>query len=467
MQRREFLQRSGWSLAALASTSTLTACSAPSTPPASYAAQNAQGHLLWQNWSGSQHAYPVQRLAPMNATELATQLAQAAQPIRPVGAGHSFNGQCATEGSLLSLDFLQGIEQHDAAQHQATVWAGTRLSQLGEQLAAIGQEMWTLPDINKQTLAGALATGTHGSGVDIPAMHGRVLGFELITVDGQTLWCSPTQESEVFHAALVGLGSFGVMTRVQLANWALQLTKRQTQVRPLAQMLQDWPALQQRHRQAEFFYLPSTGLAVQVLHDAANGTRQPRGEDQDMQALMDLKQLRDWFAWSPRIRRFLAQRLGQSHGTEVAVDHSWRLLSSERSVRFHEMEYHVPLDQQLAAFAQIVEIIETEFPEVFFPIELRTVAADQQAWLSPFYQRATGSIAIHAYYVEDYHKLFTRLEPVLRQYQGRPHWGKMHQLVGRDFAELYPQWEQVCRVRAQLDPKQRLLNPYLKTIWGV
>lgn len=462
INRRQFLG----STVVLAATPLLPGCS-KHTEQAAPAVTDAQGHYLWQNWAGIESAYPSQRLAPGNRDELRQMLKNAIMPIRTVGAGHSFNGQCATSGTLLTLDGFSGLAGHSQTNHTATVYAGTRLQQLGQLLQDIGQDMVNIPDINKQTLAGAIATGTHGSGFTLPALHGRVQSFKLMTVAGEELKCSLTEHAEIFRAALVGLGSFGIVTEYTLENWPLARTERQVTIVPLEQMLSDWQLHYQTNRNAEFFYIPFTGTAVRILHNSTSKEASPRGEDKDMESLMDLKKLRDYFSWAPSLRRRIANMVADSHGTEYAVDYGWKLLASERSVRFIEMEYHLPLDQQLPALQEVIATIEKERPDVFFPIECRVIKGDNAAWLSPFYERDTGSIAVHAYYQDDYQFLYDLVEPILKRYGGRPHWGKLHSLTDNELALLYPQWQAAKAVRKELDPQGKLLNPYLQKIWGL
>ncbi len=229
-------------------------------------------------------------------------------------------------------------------------------------------------------------------------------------------------------------------------------------------MLAEWPAQYAKNRNAEFFYIPFTGLAMRVLHNQTDKAVTARGEDKDMESLMDLKKLRDYVSWSPSLRRRVANMVADNHGTEYAVDYGWKLLASERSVRFHEMEYHLPLEAQLDALKEVIAVIESQRHDVFFPIEARVIQGDDRAWLSPFYQRDTGSIAVHAYYEDDYQFLYDLVEPILKKHGGRPHWGKLHSLTEKDFVQLYPQWQQVKAIRQQLDPQGKLVNPYLKRV---
>ena len=179
----------------------------PAGPPDT----DGAGHLVWRNWSGIQSSYPSNRAAPANEDELASLLKSAPGPIRPVGAGHSFQPLVPTNGTLLTLDRMSGVLAHDPAALTAQVRAGTRLGDLGPALAAIGQEMPNLPDINKQSLGGALGTGTHGTGHGLKAIHGEVLSFRLATLGGDILDCSADHHPEIFNAARVNLGAFGVV----------------------------------------------------------------------------------------------------------------------------------------------------------------------------------------------------------------------------------------------------------------
>jgi FAD-linked oxidoreductase len=432
----------------------------PPAPPVA----DATGRLLWRNWSGIQSSYPALRAAPASEDALAEQLRQAPAPIRPVGAGHSFTGLVPTAGTLLSLDALHGVIDQDTEQHRATVWAGTRLGDLGPALVAIGQEMRSLPDINKQSLGGAIGTGTHGTGGRYPAIHGDVQAFRLITPAGDVLDCSAARHPEVFAAARVGLGAFGVITRVTLQNRPLSRVRKRVYLQPLLDITRDWPRLTASHDKVEFFAFPFSGLAAVITTDPTDAPLQPRGPDQDTDTLLSLKRLRDVLGPVPAVRRWLTAKLMSGLPPEESVDDSWKLLSNERPVRFNEMEFHLPRETQMQALTEVMAIIERGHDEVFFPLEVRSIAPDD-AWLSPFYGRESGSIAVHAFYKDDYRRLFAAVEPVLRRHGGRPHWGKLHTLRAADLAALYPRWRDAMDVRQSLDPEGRMLNDHLRRLF--
>jgi len=433
--------------------------------PAALPATDAQGRVVWQNWAGMEHSYPAQRAAPASEAELAQVLRSAPVPIRPVGAGHSFTALVPTDGTLLSLDRMTGLVSHDAAAMTATVRAGTRLSALGPALAAIGQEMPNLPDINKQTLGGAMATGTHGTGKGITALHGQVTALMIVTPAGEVVECSRDVRPELFHSARVSLGAFGVLSEVTLANQPLSRVRKEVRLVDTEALLKDWPALAARHRNAEFLVLPFTGKSALITHDVTDEPVRPRGPDQDADTLMSLKTLRDVFEFTPGLRKQLASAALADIPPEIAIDEGWKLLSNERPVRFKEMEYHLPIAEQVGALREIIARIEREATDVFFPIEARIIALDD-AWLSPFYSQESGSIAVHAYYKEPHDWMARLAEPVLREAGGRPHWGKLHSLGAAELAALYPQFAEANAVRRSLDPQGRMMNPFLQKIFG-
>ena len=433
----------------------------PEAPPA----LNAQGRVLWSNWAGNATAYPAARAAPASEADLIAAMQSARHPVRPVGSGHSFTALVPTEGTLLSLDRLAGLVSHDAAARTATIRAGTKLSALGPLLAGIGQEMPNLPDINKQTLAGAMATGTHGTGKGFKALHGEVTAMRLVLPSGEVAECSRDQRPELFHAARVSLGAFGVLSQATLQNRPIERVRKVVTLVDTEQLLRDWPGLASQHRNAEFLVLPFTGKSALITHDATTEPVRPRPPDQDVDTLMDLKRLRDLFEFTPALRRRAAQTAMADIPPEVAIDEGWKLLSNERPVRFKEMEYHLPIAEQVAALREVIARIERDAPGVFFPIEARIIAPDD-AWLSPFYGRESGSIAVHAWYKEDHDWMFQLIEPVLREAGGRPHWGKLHSLSAAELTALYPMFAEAQALRRTVDPAGRMLNPFVQRIFG-
>jgi FAD-linked oxidoreductase len=431
----------------------------PRSPPA------LQGDkVLWRNWSGIQHAYPARRAGPASEAELAEVIKTAPAPVRVVGAGHSFTALAVTPGTLVSLDGMSGIVGWDG--DEAIVRAGTRLGALGPALAEHGRAMANLPDINKQSLGGALGTGTHGTGSTLKAIHGDVTALKLVTAKGEVIDCDAKTKPEIFNAARVSLGALGVITEARLKTIPNKRVHRRVWLDPFEKALAEAEARWAQHRNYEFYAVPFTGLAACIAHDETDEPARPREADSDTAFLDALRGLRNLLSWSPSLRKAAAKALLGGEKPQEAVDEGWKLLSTERPVRFNEMEFHLPHDRQLAALKEVVETIEKHRPDVFFPIEVRRIAPDD-AWLSPFQGEPRGSVAVHCYYKDQYDFLFTLIQPIFLRHGGRPHWGKLHSLRGDQLAALYPRWNDWLAVRKALDPEGRFLNLYLEGMLGL
>lgn len=353
-----------------------------------------QRRIPWSNWSGSQRCFPQARKAPRSLVELQEMIAAAPGHIRPVGAGHSFMPLVPTEDTIVSLSRMSGVVSHDAASLQAVIRGGTRLGDIGAPLAKRGQALVNMPDIDEQTLAGALGTATHGTGVTLGCMSSFVEGLQLVTASGEVLECNRHNNADLFNAARVNLGALGVVTEVRMQNLGLYSLKRETTWMPIEDILDTAESVAESNRNFEFYYIPFSGMGFQDIHNLT--TESPSSTE-----LMDqndgtetLRQVRDWLGWSPKVRELVLSSYLKTVNKEVTVAASWQTYAKERNVRFNEMEYHLPRDNALKAFREIKAVVEKNFPEVFFPFEVRFIKSDD-IWLSPFYGRETCSIAVH------------------------------------------------------------------------
>lgn len=425
----------------------------------------AAGKTRWSNWSGLQYCDAEAIAVPADTDALRALLRGSSGPIRPVGAGHSFTGLVPTSGTVVSLDRLNALVAHDAEALTATVGAGVRLFALGEQLWNIGQSMHALPDINKQSLAGAISTATHGAGRELGSLSSTVTGLELMTADGEVVACDATKNAELFDAARVSLGSLGILTQVRLQNRARLSLKRHTWFEPIADALDAAEERSRTFRHFEFYYVTFTGMAYCISHEESQEAETPRALNAENEGNEELMSLRDWTSWAPWLRRLIAQGLIANQQTENVVGPAWRLLSTDRPKRFNEMEYHLPREALRSCLEEVIGAVERH-NEVYFPIEVRFVK-DDEAWLSPFYRRPSASIAVHMGHTQDHAFFFSEIEPIFRRFEGRPHWGKLHSLKAADFAALYPKWSDFTAARAACDPSGRFLNTHLREVFGV
>jgi FAD-linked oxidoreductase len=419
----------------------------------------------WSNWSGSAKAASASLQTPADAAAVQQLLRETTGVVRCVGAGHSFTPLVPTDGTILSLDRMAGLIGHNKSTMTASFHAGTRLAQLSRQLDLVGLGLRNLPDVDAQSFAGAISTATHGTGADLPALHADVQALQIVTPRGELLECSATKQPDLFAAAKVSMGSLGVLTQATTTVLPAYGLQRKVWLKPVEELLQIAPTLAQQHRHFEFYYLPFTGYAAAITHDVYTGTEVVHPEAADEEMLRDLRHLRDWLGRFPDLRRWVAKKLIDPNQTEQAQDRSWKLLSTQRPTKFNETECHVPRELGIACVREVIQVLERR-NDVFFPMEFRFIKADD-AWLSPFYQRDSCSIAVHAAVGEPYDYLVSEIAPVFRKFQGRPHWGKLHGHTAADLSALYPRWKDFLAVRAQLDPTGRMLNPHLRSLFGI
>ncbi|WP_109356342.1 D-arabinono-1,4-lactone oxidase [Sphingorhabdus sp. EL138] len=422
------------------------------------------GERAWVNWSGIQKATPKSLLAPANAKELAAQIRTTPAPVRPVGSGHSFTPLCPSEGTMIDVSAMSGLVSHDIAAGIARMGAGTRLQQAARLLHEQGLAFANLPDIDVQTLAGGFGTATHGTGRNLTAIHDYVRGFEMVTPAGETLEVSADQQPELFQAGKVSLGVLGIIARYDLAVEPAFNLHRRVKLVKTEEILDQYLALSEKHRNFEALFFPGTGHGATLIHDKYDGAVEGEEPNQDEDFLADLRQLRDYFGWWPWLRRKIFETSTDPDTGEDMTDAGWKLLATSRPTKFNEMEYHIPLDNGMETLRKVLSKMESR-KDAFFPIEARVTAPDD-AWLSPFNDGRRLSIAIHAQADENYEFFFSEFEPIFRAAGGRPHWGKLHSLTAKDLAALYPQFGAFNDLRQQLDPDGKMLNPYMAKLLG-
>jgi len=426
------------------------------------ACQPAPDPRAWRNWSGSQTSRPAAWLKPRDEAELASQLRQARGQIRVTGASHSFSALCKTPDTLVSIDQLQGIVSHDAAQLQATIWAGTRLNDLGEPLWALGQGLTNQGDIDVQSLAGACGTSTHGTGRTLGSFSAQVRGVRLVTPEGEVIEADAQRDSEIWRAASTSLGALGVISQIRLQNRARYSLAEHEFLLPLDEVLPRLDQFARDNTHAEFFvFFESDQAIVKLLNETdAEPTPAPAFE-LPVDPVLDLT---SHIAHGiPGMDGPMQKLLTLLHSEVRRSDRSYRIYPSARESRFNEMEYEIPAERGRECLEEILATVRKSGLRTLFPLEYRFVAADD-VWLSPFFGRDSVSISAHQHASTDYRPLFSLVEPIFWKYGGRPHWGKLHTLDARRLAELYPHWDDFRRVRERLDPKGRMLNEHLRRL---
>jgi len=413
----------------------------------------------WQNWSGNQSANPANLVFATSEAQLRQTLRDSSGTIRPFGGSHSFSAVVPSDDTLVSLEALAGLRGQDG--DIFTYGGGTRLAMASAQANGMGYSFANEPDINLQSLAGAIATSTHGTGTALQSLSGQVESLRLILADGEALNLT-RDDGDAFLAACCSVGALGVVSEVGFRHEPAYRLKELTWTLPLQEAMDFVEQEKDNVRHIEFFAFP---LGEQAIVKTMEITDDPddSSEREDSNDLLELVcKLAMRAGWlTPNLQKLVTLFVEDS--TYVGPAH--KVFANRRTVRFNEMEYTVPAEDGIACLQEVCETIRKQDINVFFPIEFRYVAADDRL-LSMYHDRPGASLSIHQYFAQDYQPLFTAVEPILRRYAGRPHWGKLHTLGQRELRELYPAFDSFQAVRRELDPQGRMLNEHLKKLFG-
>ena len=407
---------------------------------------------------------PSARLAPANEQEVIDILNSNNKKIRMVGSGHSFSPLAATDDVLVSLSRLSGLIDSRDELKQSMFFAGTRIADMTDPLDKIGQGLINIADIDRQTLAGAIATSTHGTGLGLGSYSSYVRGLRLVTANGEVIDCDEKNLPEIFQAACVSLGSLGIITRVNIQNREQYRLKKSVWAAPTEEILEQVEDLTANYRHFEMFPMVNADVCLaQTIEETFEPvSAQSLTEEEDD----TLQLLQKYGGYAPSIRSWLINSIVGSMDRVEAVGNSHDILANARNMRFNEMEYQVPAEAGPACLREILATIKKKKIDIVFPLEYRYVAADNR-WLSMFSGRDSCSISVHHFADYDYKPYFAEIEPIFWKYAGRPHWGKLHTLTAVQLKQLYPNWQDFLSVRAALDPSKRFLNSHLSSVFGV
>jgi FAD-linked oxidoreductase len=428
----------------------------------------------WSNWAGWVRAQPQLTSRPSSETELVSAVRDGPAPVRVVGSGHSFTALGQTDGTLISLDGLQGVVATDAGAETATVRAGTKIHAMGRALFDAGVGLKNQGDIDRQSIGGAVGTGTHGTGPTLGSLSAEVKGFRLVTAAGDVLDCSAASNADVWEAGGVSFGSLGVMSEITLGVRKAYKLRERNWLMPTDECWRDLAKHRDGHRHFEFFWFPyADAVVAKSLDDTEEDVAAPLSADQMAARGERVSADQRMFKYGCEAARLvpaLSARLQRTFtrgamGASSRARWSHEIFPSARTVKFNEMEYAVPAANGADCIREIAEVIRTRKIAGVYPLEFRFVRSDD-IWLSPFYKREAVTISVHQYHRQSYDTLFQAAEAVFKRYGGRPHWGKLHTLEARDFEKRYPRWGDYLALRRRLDPTGRLLNPYLKGIFG-
>lgn len=429
----------------------------------------------WRNWSRVESARPAYSAHPTSADEVVAIVRHARElnlPVKAIGAGHSFTAIAAAPGIQMDLAGLEGILHVDIEKRQVTLGAGTNLYQLPALLAPYGLAMENLGDIDRQTIAGATSTGTHGTGEAFRGISAQLVAATLVTGDGSVLRVNASENPELLPAVTLGLGALGILVELTVQcvpAFALHALERPERFETV---LDEYQARVNSCDHFEFYWFPHTDTVL-----TKTNTRLPADA-----GLSPLGAAKRWFddtlmsngvfaltcgtgsgipALIPGINKLASTLTGDREFTDISTS----VFTTKRTVRFREMEYAVPRESIPDAVRAIRKLIADRGWRISFPIEVRAAAADD-LWLSTAHGRKTGYIAVHRYWRENHLEYFHAVEDIMRGFAGRPHWGKIHFQDAESLSANYPRFADFLALRDRLDPDRIFTNPYLDRVLG-
>jgi len=385
----------------------------------------------WSNWSGRHQCEPSDVHFARSVDDVSAVVAAAnaaGRRLRVVGAGHSHYPLVPTEGLILDVSGLAGVLETSPKRRTARVRAGTPIHALGRPLHDAGLALANQGDIDRQTIAGAVATGTHGTGRGLKNLSAAVRAVSLVLASGELVRLSAEENPELFEIARLNLGAVGVVVDLTLGLRESYRLLEHGWTASYADIVTEIATLPERHRHFEFFWYPHRDRVVAKTIDETSA-----------EAVYPLGAEGERCAWS------------------------YEVLPNHRPAKHTEMEFSVPLASGPGCLAEIRELIRSDFPELRWPIEYRTVAADD-VWLSTAAGRDVATISVHQGIDQDDEPLFRACEAVFRRYAGRPHWGKVHYFDAEDLGAAHPRWRDWWSRRDAVDPRGTFLNATLESL---
>lgn len=392
----------------------------------------------WNNWSGSIVVHPRAHARPKDEAELATLIATTAARnghLRVVGTGHSSSDILRSDDVLVSLDDWTGIVAVDQKRKEARVRPGTTLDDLGASLYEHDLALPNFGDVATQTIAGAIGTGTHGSGPTLQNLSQLLVAATFFDGRGERRRLS-LADGEAFRALQVALGTFGVFTELTLRLVPTYDLERREYATSVDATLSNLDTLIAGNRSFDFYWYPRRDdVKLRLLNPPGGGVR----------TLPYAKLIEHTEGYSHRVTP-----------THSGIPH-----------HFEECEYAMPIEAGPSCFSDVRRrILDRWRATVGWRVLYRTVAADA-ALLSPASGRDTATISLHQNATLPWADFFADIEPIFRAHGGRPHWAKKHGLRAPALSSLYPGWTTFADVRAGFDPRGVFLSPSMRDLLGV
>lgn len=429
---------------------------------------------VFRNWANTVVARPAHYVQPRTEDELIELVRSTRRrkgTLRVVGAGHSWTDAAACDDTMVNLDLLDRVVDVDYENWQITVQAGIRLKHLIEELDERGMALQNIGSVAEQSIAGAIGTGTHGSGLAYGSLSTQLVRFRLVSGDGHVQTVDRGENPDLFHAAAVSFGALGVMTQVTLQVEPTYDIEENAFAMPFEAALRLAPELCRDHPRLKFWWLPHTGMVQVFTYDKTNKARTPPSElaerydrfmnDRVFTAILGVGSRAPWLV--PRLNKLIGASYFKPY---TRVDRWDRALTVAMPPLHLENEYGLPVEETAEIMQRVKNLIDRRGLSVGFVNEIRFVRADQN-WLSPAYRR--DSVQFGAYTPDGSHAraYLESVEDIAYSMGARPHWGKDFHADPDFLRAQYPRFDDFAALRREHDPADVFVNDFVARVFGI
>ena len=430
----------------------------------------ARGRFV--NWAGTETSTPAAWHRPATEDEVVDLVARSrssGRRLRVVGAGHSFSRINVPDSDAVSLDTLTGPFLIDRERGLVTVSAGTRLRDLSAALLQAGMALPIVGSIQAQSVAGAIATGTHGSSLTHGNLASLVTAMRIVTGTGEVVALDGADER--LAAARVHLGALGIVTQVTLRIRAATRLHQTIEQVPVGAVAEALPEIATSAEYVKVWWLPHAPNAQVVRYDVTDepATRGPARrrwvDERVMHRVVFPAMIRLQHRRPTMVAGLNTWLSGVYLGPASQVGPAALMLNTPMPVRHRETEAALPLARTPEALAQVLDFFRDGRPAANFPLEVRFVRGDD-AWMSPAQGADTCQIGAYTTDGPDCASYFAKFWQVMRPLGARPHWGKELDHDAAELRPLYPDFDRFVALRDAFDPDRVFGGPFLARTLG-
>ncbi len=415
------------------------------------------------NWAGNFTFSTHNLYYPHSVTEV-QDLVKKYSKVKALGTKHCFNRIADSKHNLISLKEMKGDISLDEIAHTVTVNGGVKYGELSPYLDSKGYALHNLASLPHISVAGAIATATHGSGVKNGNLSSVVSALEIVTASGDVITLSREKDGEKFLAAVVGLGAFGIVTKVTLDILPTYMVRQDVyEGLPLEELKKHFNEIEESGYSVSLF----TNWQQESINEVWIKTKIEDGKTYNFPP--------EFFGAKAAAKNLhpIAELSAENCTEQMGVPGRWferlphfKMGFTPSSGKELQSEYFVPYHNAVDAILAIQKLGNKIGPHLFIT-EIRTIDADK-LWMSPCYDQQ--SVTIHFTWKQDWpavQKLLPIIEKELAPFNAKPHWGKLFTMPYSRLQVLYKKMNDFRTMAASMDPNGKFRNDFLdKNIFG-